>query len=120
MLSVVSSAERLASRFVVTGHQPVLAVPSKQNVRLVRTVASDVGSTKTLSIEPNNDCSIIPMRVRHVTGEHSYGTLKHWMGSTFLTKWLDNVGTGMSLHVLAYNIKRAMTLVGAATILEAI
>jgi len=33
--------------------------------------------------------------------------LKHWMGSThFLMKTLDHVPTEMSLHVLAYNLKR--------------
>ena len=35
------------------------------------------------------------------------------MGSThFLTKTLDRVSTEMSLHVLAYNMKRAINLLG--------
>src|SRR5438045_4681853 len=35
------------------------------------------------------------------------GTLKAWMGAThFLTRTLDKVRTEMSLHVLAYNLKR--------------
>jgi hypothetical protein len=35
------------------------------------------------------------------------------MGSThFLMKALDHVPTGMSLHVLAYNLRRVMTLLG--------
>ena len=42
------------------------------------------------------------------TVEHVFGTLKHWMGSThFLTKTLEHVGTEMSLHALAYNLKSA-------------
>jgi hypothetical protein len=49
------------------------------------------------------------MRVRRSTVEHPFGTLKAWMGSThFLTKTLDRVNTEMSLHVLAYNMKRMM------------
>jgi transposase len=60
------------------------------------------------------------MRVRRATVEHPFGTLKQWMGSGFLTKRKHNVSTEMSLHVLAYNMKRAMNLVGAKAILDAI
>ena len=49
------------------------------------------------------------MRVRRQTVEHAFGTIKHWMGWThFLTKTLARVRTEMSLHVLAYNLKRAV------------
>jgi len=52
-------------------------------------------------------------RLRRQTVEHVFGTLKSWMGSThFLTKTLPRVQTEMSLHVLAYNIKRFMSLLG--------
>lgn len=61
------------------------------------------------------------MQSRRSTVEHPFGTLKAWMGSThFLTRTLDRVGTEMSLHVLAYNMKRAIRLVGAKAVLEAI
>jgi transposase len=61
------------------------------------------------------------MRIRRATVEHPYGTLKAWMGSThFLTKTLDHVGTEMSLHVLAYNMKRVINLIGTKRLLEAI
>jgi hypothetical protein len=47
------------------------------------------------------------MSIRRATVEHPFGTIKAWMGSThFLTKSLDRVSTEMSLHVLAYNMKR--------------
>lgn len=60
------------------------------------------------------------MRIRRQTVEHPFGTLKAWMGSThFLTKTLDRVSTEMSLHVLAYNLKRVMNLLGTATLTEA-
>jgi hypothetical protein len=61
------------------------------------------------------------MRIRRATVEHPFGTLKAWMGSThFLTKTLDKVSTEMSLHVLAYNMKRMMNIVGTKTLIEAI
>jgi len=52
-------------------------------------------------------------RVRRQTVEHPFGTLKAWMGSThFLTTSLARVRTEMSLHVLAYNMKRMLQIFG--------
>ena len=43
------------------------------------------------------------------------------MGSThFLTRTLARVSTEMSLHVLAYNIKRVMKIMGIGAMIEAI
>src|SRR5882757_5903438 len=54
------------------------------------------------------------MRVRRATVEHPFGTLKAWMGAThFKTRTLEKVRTEMSLHVLAYNLKRVIAIVGA-------
>lgn len=42
-------------------------------------------------------------------------TLKDWVGAThFLTRTLERVRTEMSLHVLAYNLKRVMKIIGIA------
>jgi hypothetical protein len=61
------------------------------------------------------------MNIRRATVEHPFGTLKAWMGSThFLTKTLDRVSTEMGLHVLAYNMKRVINLLGTKAVLEAI
>ena len=61
------------------------------------------------------------MRIRRQTVEHPYGTIKQWMGSThFLTKTLDRVSTEMGLHVLAYNMKRMMKILGNKELIEAI
>jgi len=50
-----------------------------------------------------------------------FGTIISWMGSTyFLTKTLDRVSTEMSLHVLAYNMKRMMNILGTKPLIEAI
>jgi len=60
------------------------------------------------------------MTVRRRTVEHVFGTLKHWMGSThFLTRGFANVGTEMSLHVLAYNLKRVISILGIAKTMKA-
>jgi hypothetical protein len=43
------------------------------------------------------------------------------MGAThFLTKTLEKVRTEMSLHVLAYNLKRMTAILGAKPLMEAI
>jgi transposase len=60
------------------------------------------------------------MTVRKRTVEHVFGTLKHWMGSAhFLTRRLPNVATEMSLHVLAYNLKRVISILGIAKTMKA-
>lgn len=61
------------------------------------------------------------MRVRRQTVEHPFGTIKSWMGAThFLTKTLHRVSSEMSLHVLAYNLKRVMKLLGIGGLIDAI
>src|SRR5437588_143337 len=61
------------------------------------------------------------MGVRRQTVEHPFGTLKAWMGAThFLTRTLDKVRTEMSLHVLAYNLKRMITIFGVGQLMAAI
>jgi transposase len=61
------------------------------------------------------------MRARRQTVEHPFGTLKCWMGSThFQMKTLNRVSTEMSLHVLAYNLKRLMAIFGVKPLIEAI
>ena len=61
------------------------------------------------------------MDVRRQTVEHPFGTLKSWMGSTqFLTKTLEKVRTQMSLHVLAYNVKRMIQMCGVRPLIHAI
>ena len=60
------------------------------------------------------------MRIRRQTVEHPFGTIKQWMGWThFLTKTLARVRTEMSLHVLAYNMKRVMRILGIEELMRA-
>jgi transposase len=61
------------------------------------------------------------MTLRRRTVEHVFGTLKHWMGAThFLMRRLQHVGTEMSLHVLAYNLKRVINILGVAKTMRAV
>jgi transposase len=61
------------------------------------------------------------MRIRRQTVEHPFGTLKAWMGAThFLTKTLNRVSTEISLHVLAYNLKRVIAILGVEPLVAAI
>ena len=61
------------------------------------------------------------MKLRKRLSEHPSGTIKRsWNQGYFLTKGLENVGTEMSLTVLAYNIKRAINIPGVPNMLEAL
>jgi transposase len=61
------------------------------------------------------------MRQRRETVEHPFGTIKSWMGSThFQMRTLKKVATEMALHVLAYNLKRLMNIMGIAPLIAAI
>jgi len=60
------------------------------------------------------------MRIRRQTVEHPFGTIKAWMGAThFLTRTIERVSTEMSLHVLAYNMKRMIKLLGSEAVMKA-
>ena len=60
------------------------------------------------------------MRARRSIVEHIFGTIKDWMGrSHFKTRRLAGAGTEMSLHVLAYNLKRAIAVLGTPALLAA-
>ncbi len=61
------------------------------------------------------------MGLRRSTVEHPFGTIKAWMGAThFRMRRLKNVRTEMAFHVLAYNIKRMISLIGVRGLLTAI
>lgn len=59
--------------------------------------------------------------IRKQTVEHPFGTIKMWMGAThFLMKRKCNVSIEMNLHVLAYNLKRMMNIMGTSELIAAI
>jgi len=58
--------------------------------------------------------------LRRRTVEHVFGTFKAWMGAThFLMKTIPKVRTELSLHVLAYNLKRMIQLFGVRQLVTA-
>jgi len=61
------------------------------------------------------------MRIRGSTVEHPFGTIKSWIGGPthFQMRTLKHVSTEMSLHVLAYNLKRMLQIFGAVPLMEA-
>ncbi|MFT7177607.1 MAG: hypothetical protein ACJAUG_003622 [Halioglobus sp.] len=61
------------------------------------------------------------MRIRAGTVEHPFGTIKSWIGGPthFQMRTLKHVSTEMSLHVLAYNLKRMLQMFGAVPLMEA-
>ena len=60
-------------------------------------------------------------KLRRRTVEHVFGTLKCWMGSTHFTmKTLAKVRTEMSLHVLAYNMRRAISALGMERVMQGV
>jgi hypothetical protein len=61
------------------------------------------------------------MNTRRETIEHRCGTIKMWVGAThFQMMMLKHVGREMSLHVLAYNIKRVMNTKGVESLRAAL
>lgn len=61
------------------------------------------------------------MQVRRSTVEHPFGTLKAWMGYThFLTRTRGKVSAEMSLHVLVYNLKRVLNIIGIGPLMTAL
>ncbi len=61
------------------------------------------------------------MKLRKCLSEHPFGTIKRSMAAGyFLMKGLDKVRTEMSLSVLAYNLKRAINILGVKTMMEAL
>ena len=60
------------------------------------------------------------MKLRRQTVEHVFGTLKAWMGSNHcLTRTLPRGSTEMNLQVLAYNLKRAIKILGTGPLIMA-
>jgi transposase len=58
---------------------------------------------------------------RRESVEHPFGAIKQWMGQgAFLMQRLENVRAEFSLTALAYNIRRAITLVGIPALIAAV
>lgn len=66
-------------------------------------------------------CNPALMRRRKAIVEHPFGTIKRWMNQAyFLTRGLDSVRAEFSLSALAYNLKRAIAIMGVPGLLQAL
>ena len=66
------------------------------------------------------DLAPYAMRSRRRIVEHPFGTIKSWMGNPhLLMKRLKNVKTEVGLHILAYNMKRVIAILGVGPFLQA-
>jgi transposase len=66
----------------------------------------------------DDDPAKIPLRSKTI--EHTFGTLKAWMGAThFKMKTMKHVATEMALHILAYNMMRVMAILGVPGLIKA-
>jgi len=102
----------------VCQHCPVKhhCTPSKER-RISRWAHEDVLERVQQRLEDNPN----KMATRRETAEHPFGTIKAWMGAThFKMRTLKHVATEMALHVLAYNMKRVIAIVGIPELIKAI
>ena len=100
------------------GHCAIKADCTTDEVRKIkRWEKEDVLDKAAAELKQERDA----MRQRKALVEHPFGTLKQAMGSThFLMRRLPNVKAEMSLHILAYNMKRAIKVLGAEKIINAL
>jgi hypothetical protein len=58
---------------------------------------------------------------RRETVEHPFGTIMQWMNQgAFLMRGLDKVRAEFSLTALAYNLRRALNILGVERLMEAV
>ena len=103
----------------VSAFRPTTFVPGTDALSL----SSTLDHALYLALSVPSSLSLTPdaMRLRRRLVEHPFGTIKAWMGSThFQMKRLPNVKTEISLHVLAYNLKRVIAILGAKPLIAAI
>lgn len=82
-----------------------------------RWVHEEVIDAMQQRLDDNPDITVL----RRQIVEHPFGTIKMWIGAThFFMMRKKNVSIEMSLHVLAYNLKGMMTILGTTGLMEAI
>lgn len=85
--------------------------------RLTRLENEEVIERMTKRVSTNVEL----MRKRKTMVEHPYGTIKFWWGHNhFLMRGLDKVKGEFSLSTLAYNLTRAMNILGVRRLIAAL
>jgi len=61
------------------------------------------------------------LTIRKSTVEHPFGSIKQWMNQgAFLMRGLDSVNAEFSLTALAYNLRRAINILGIPALLRVV
>ena len=90
---------------------------NSQSRRISRTANEHVLEEMNARVEANPQI----LRKRKAIVEHPFGTIKRWMNQAyFLMKGLAKVRAEFSLSVLAYDLKRMITIVGVPSLLAAL
>jgi len=90
---------------------------NQESRRITRWVHEDVLERMEQRVKGNREL----MKQRKQIVEHPFGTIKFWNDQRhFLMRGLENVRAEFSLSALAYNIKRAITLVGVSGLVAAV
>ncbi len=100
-------------------HCPIRAqcTRNKGGRRITRWVDEDLLDEMERRVQENRE----KMKLRKRLAEHPFGTIKHhWDQGHFLTRKLPNVRAEMSLTILAYNIRRAIKVLGVQRMVEAL
>ena len=125
------AGERLIYRYTKTengkknrqywsSHCPVCSIKEKCTININRRISRWEDEDVLDKVQDRLEREPERMKTRRETAEHPFGTIKSWMGYThFQMKTLKHVSTEMSLHVLAYNLKRAMSILGTNKLIEA-
>lgn len=108
-------------RYYWTSHCPHCSRKSACTTGVYRRVRRLENENLLDDVQERLDQSPEMMRIRRSTVEHPFGTIKSWMGYThFQMRTLKHVSTEMSLHVLAYNLKRVMNIMGSRQLIAAL
>jgi transposase len=90
---------------------------NKRNRRITR--AGYEGALDRMALRVRNHPEIMPLRMQ--LAEHPFGTLKRaWHHGFFLCRGLKKVAAEMSLSVMAYNLKRAVNILGVPKLIAAL
>jgi transposase len=90
---------------------------NKRNRRITRWEYEDVLERMKQRVDQHPEL----MRQRKMIVEHPFGTIKRWMEqSFFLMRGKNKVSAEMSLTVLAYNLRRVITLIGVPPLIQAV
>jgi len=88
---------------------------NKQGRRIYRSEDEEVLQRMRERISEHPD----KIKVHKCLSEHPFGTIKHiWNQGYLLLRGLENVRVEVNLSILAYNMKRAMTIPGVPSLLQ--